>query len=103
MPYKTNTIPFDDPFLDRRTKLIPCQREMIVRLNEEGWSQRQLAARFKVSKRLIQFVLDPEKQEKNYQKRIEKGGSKQYYNKEKHTECIRNHRRYKHEILKDIL
>jgi phage pi2 protein 07 len=100
MPYKTQEVKYDDPFLDKRCKLLPCQKEMVLHYRKEGWSQRELARHFNVSRRLIQFILDPEKLEKNYQVRIENGGSKQYYDKEKHTEAIRNHRRRKHKILK---
>lgn len=32
------------------------------------FSQRQLAAKFNVSRRLIQFILDPEKQKKGFRK-----------------------------------
>lgn len=103
MPYKTQEIPFNDPFLDKRCKLIPCQVEMIRKLSQVGWSQRQLAQRFNVSRRLIQFTIDPKKREENYQKRVESGGSTQYYNREKHAESIRNHRRRKHEILKETV
>lgn len=103
MPYKTQKIPFNDPFLDKRSKLIPCQKEMIVKLSKEGWSQRKLAERFNVSRRLIQFIIDPKKLEECYQKRVERGGSKKYYIKEKHTEAIRNHRRYKHKSLKESI
>jgi hypothetical protein len=101
MPYKIEKIKINDPFLDRRIKLIPCQIEMINLLHGQGWSQRKLASRFKVSRRLITFILFPEKREKNYQKRVLKGGSMQYYNKEKHTIAIRETRQYKHKILKN--
>lgn len=103
MPYITDQIKLNDPFLDKRTKLIPCQKEMIVRLHQEGWSQRKLAERFNVSRRMIQFVIDPQKMEKNYQKRLENGGSPKYYNREKHTMSIRKHRRYKYDALKESI
>lgn len=103
MPRKTDSKTLGSPFLKRSAKLLPCQKEMILYWRERGESQRSLARMFNVSRRLITFVLDPEKQAENLKRRAERGGSKTYYNKEKHRECIRNHRKYKHEILKDIL
>lgn len=103
MPYKSQKIRFNDPFLDKRCKLIPCQVEMVKKLHEEGWSQRQLATRFNVSRRLIVFTVYPERRVKNYQKRVERGGSKQYYEPEKWPEIVRNHRRRKHQILKNTI
>ena len=102
MPFLTQKIKYDDPFLDKRCKLLPCQKEMILQYRNEGWSQRQLASRFNVSRRLIQFILDPEKLKANLQQRFESGGSKQYYKKEEHTVAIRETRRRKQAILKDI-
>lgn len=101
MPYLTEKIKYEDPFLDKRCKLLPCQKEMVLYYRKEGWSQRKLASHFNVSRRLIQFILDPEKQKLNLQQRFENGGSKQYYNKEKHTAAIRETRRRKQEILKE--
>ncbi len=103
MPYKTEKIPYDDPFLEKMSKLLPCQKEMIHHYRNEGWSQRQLAAHFNVSRRQIQFILDPKKQEANYQKRLEKGGSKQYYDKEYNTKSVRESRNKKHKILKNTI
>lgn len=58
---------------------------------------------FNVSRRLIIFIVYPERKERNYQARLENGGSKIYYKKEKHTESIRKHRRYKYENLKQTI
>jgi hypothetical protein len=91
---------------DKRVKLTKSQKEEIYILyNLYGaYSQRELATMYGVSKRLITFIVDPEKLKKNYENRLEKGGSKIYYNKDKHTEAIRKHRRYKQELnLRDEL
>jgi len=103
MPYKTEKIRIDCPFLDRRTKLLPCQREMVKYWRKQGTSQRGLARMFNVSRRLITFVLDPEKLKNNKQQRHERGGTKQYYDKDKHNAYIKKHRKDKHERLKDSL
>jgi hypothetical protein len=64
-------------------------------------SQRALAKMFGVSRRLIVFTLYPERQKENYQRRLERGGSKQYYDREKHAEAIKEHRRYKDVLYKE--
>lgn len=103
MPYKVESIPIKDSFLDRRTKLIPCQKEMVRWWYENGQSITSIARRFKVNKRLIQFILFPERHEKNLQDRDKRGGSKRYYKKEYHTQAIREHRHYKNNEIKEFL
>ena len=104
MPYKTEKIKYDCPFLDKRSKLLPCQKEMVVYYHNQGYSQRKLAAMFNVSRRLITFIADPEKHKKNLEARRDRGGSKIYYKGgAEWAETIRNHRRRKHLILKQIV
>jgi len=99
MPRITDTIPIDCPFLRKNTKLLPCQKEMVMYWGKQGASQRRLAKMFNVSRRLIQFILNPESHKKNLERRRELGGSKIYYKKDKHTKAIREHRQYKKELL----
>jgi hypothetical protein len=101
MPYKTEKIKLGDPFLDRRTKLLPCQREMVHYWHTRGVSINAIARMFKVHKRLIQFELFPERKKLNLQHRKNRGGTMVYYKKEKHTAAIREHRHYKYNTLKD--
>lgn len=104
MPYKfqTDKIPMPRAF-DKRIKLTEQDKLDIVDLYKQGnTSQRKLAAQFGISRRTIQFTLDPKKKEENLKRREERGDSKIYYNKEKHTESTRNHRRHKRDVLKDI-
>lgn len=62
MPYKSESLQISDPFLDRRVKLLPCQRKMVIWWREnKGLSQRSLANLFGVSRRLITFILDPDR------------------------------------------
>jgi len=100
MPFKTDKISINDAFLKKSTKLLPCQKEMIVYWNNRGSSQRKLALMFNVSRRLIQFILDPSKHQANLEARKERGGSKIYYKREKHTKAIKEHRKYKNQLLK---
>lgn len=87
---------------DKRCKLSSEQKKEIVELYLTGeFSQRDLAKRYSVSRRTIQFTLDPNKRESNYQRRVENGGSKQYYNKDEHTKAMQKHREHKRELLKE--
>lgn len=101
MPRKTDKIAINDPFFDRRSKLIPCQKEMIKAYYADGDSITSLAKRFNVSKRTIQFILFPERRIKNVQDRKERIGStaKEYGNKY-FAEKMRAHREYKKDLLK---
>lgn len=103
MPYKTESLSIDCPFMDRRTKLLPCQKEMVLHYHKLGHSQRTIARMFNVSRRLIIFIIYPERLEKNYKARLDRGGSKQYYEKSKNNEYQKIHRRYKHKLLKNII
>lgn len=98
MPYKTeNNGIYIKRSHDRRVKLTPEQR-IEIRENAEGLSQRALADRYGVSRRLIQFIQNPDKRCENLKRRKERGGSKQYYNTEKHKEYMKKHRKYKRKI-----
>ena len=98
MPYKCEKIILPEN-LDRRIKLSEAQKQEIRNLKHEH-SQRALAKMYDVSRRLIQFILDPEKLSNNLKAREERGGSKIYYDKDKHTEAMRDHRQYKHALYK---
>ncbi len=104
MPYKTEKLKLDSPFLDKRVKLLPCQREMVLYWTKQGMSQRNLAKLFKVSRRLITFIQDPKKKEKDLENRAARGGSKIYYKGgEEWNETQRKHRSRKHMLLKHLV
>lgn len=85
---------------DRRIKITELDKTEIKRLKKEGSGIRELARKYGVDKRLIQFIIYPERQQKNLEDREKRGGSKQYYNKDKWKETMREHRAYKKELLK---
>ncbi len=58
-------------------------------------SYRGLGELFGVSKSMAIYAVNPDRQKKNYALRVARGGSKQYYDKDKHTKAVREHRRYK--------
>lgn len=99
MPYKhiEKKIPKE---YDKRVKLTETQRKEIrhIYFKEQSMSQRGLAKAYKVSRRLIVFVLYPERQKANYEACVARGGSKLYYDKEKNTIAQRKHRKYKQEL-----
>jgi hypothetical protein len=100
MPFKTDKLTIDDAFLKKSAKLLPCQKEMVVYWHNRGSSQRKLALMFNVSRRLIQFILDPSKHQANLEARKQRGGSKIYYKRDKHTKAVKEHRKYKNQLLK---
>ena len=99
MPYKSEQIRIADTKFDRRVKLTPEDKELIKWLREEEEiSYQKLADRFNVSKRTIIFTCKPETLEANKKKRAERGGTKIYYDKDKHNEAIKEHRQYKQKL-----
>ena len=96
MPYKSEKIKIAGGKYDRRIKITEQDKEDIR--NIKNMSIRAIAGLYGVDKRLIQFVLFPERYERNKRLRAERGGSKIYYNKEKNTETQREHRKYKQEM-----
>jgi predicted HTH transcriptional regulator len=99
MPYLSEKIIIEKTKFDKRIKLTDDDKKLIIWLREEEkLSQRQLAARFNVSRRLITFVLDPEKKVRDLENREKRGGWKQYYDKEKNTEYMKDHRNYKQDL-----
>lgn len=103
MPRKSDKIPLKSQFFDRRVKLLECQKMLIKYLySKYGYSITQLAKDFGVNKRLVQFILFPERKEANIQHRHDRGGTKVYYNKAKNTKAQREHRDYKKNLFKKL-
>lgn len=85
---------------DKRVKLSPSDKAEIQKVYKEGlFSQRELAFIYDVSKRSIQFAINPEKLVANRIRREERGGSKIYYDKEANTKAQSKHRQYKKHLL----
>ena len=110
MPYKSQTIPIAKTQYDRRRKLTEADKLAIrsryllakdLSLHHKRYkavSQRSLAREYGVSRRLIVFAIYPERQRENVARRIERGGWKQYYNKEKWRVTMAEHRNYKQKL-----
>lgn len=97
MPDKLDSKPINNKSLDRRVKLTDAQREEI-KLFKGKATQSSIAKMYGVSRRLIQFIWYPEQHEENKKRRAERGGSAQYYDREKHNKAMRLHRKYKQEL-----
>lgn len=95
MPYKFEKLGLKIPkSFDKRIKLNENQKQEIRNL-KNNMSQRQLAKKFNVSRRLIQFILFPEKLERHKElKKINKV-HKNYYDKEKNRLYKKIHRDHK--------
>lgn len=83
---------------DRRRRLTEEDREDIKRDHAAGDSVHAIARRYGVSRRLVQFILYPERHEENKARRRARGGSRAYYDREKHTEAMRRHRAHKKDL-----
>ncbi|MGG4105202.1 hypothetical protein AAXB25_14895 [Paenibacillus lautus] len=100
MPYKFEKTPINNPEHDKRVKLTDEQRENIRAEYALGnISTRGLERKYGVSRRLIQFILSPEKQEKAKKDFAERQKDGRYYSKEKQREYIKKHRRHKKELV----
>lgn len=87
---------------DRQRKLTEDDKFEIVRLRKENnLSQRTLARMFGVSRRLIIFIIDPEKHERAKAQYKERRKDGRYYDREINTIAVRNTRQYKHKLYLD--
>lgn len=66
---------------DRRRRLTEEDREDIKRDHAAGDSIHAIARCYGVSRRLVQFILYPERHEENKARREARGGSRAYYDK----------------------
>lgn len=98
MPYKSAKIKLPKKF-DRRIRFTDEKKKQADLLYSQGESITKTAKILGISKRLLQFYLFPERHEKNLIDRQERGGSKNYYNKEKNTKAHREHYRYKQNLF----
>lgn len=94
MPYKSTKIKIAGTKFDRRIKLTAEQKGEVKFLYAKGnTSERKLAKQFNVSRRLISMILHPE--------RKKKFDNKKYYDKDRHSKYMREHRNYKQKLYKE--
>jgi len=105
MPYKFEIKHIKMPrYADRRIKITDSQRKNIKKLHDKGWAIRKISRYYvgQCSKRLITFIIYPERQQVNLEKRqkLLEEQPQRYYNREKHNLAMRKYRKYKQTILK---
>ena len=99
MPYKTEKMKLP-PELDRRRKLNDEQKDEIRHKYSTGlYSLNILAREYNVSKKTILLIVNPESKRKNDEYIKEHWRNYATYGEE-HNAVIREHRAYKHKVLK---
>jgi hypothetical protein len=85
---------------DRRVKIAPEKHQEIKELYATGTiSYRKIGEMYEVSKSLIIHIVNPDIAERKKKQYLERRKDGRYYQKEKHTKAIREHRRYKQDVL----
>lgn len=100
MSSKIDKLKIEGTLFDRRRKLTALQYKEIRELRGT-MSANKTARMFCVSKRLVQFIWDPDKRKENARLRQERG--KQYSTRKELTDAVRNLRRYKRRLVAEGL
>lgn len=102
MPYKFETDKLKIPRAkDKRVKLSLEDREVVKYLYNSGQhSQRQLAAMFGVSRRLITYYIDDNKLQQHKENSALRRKDGRYYDKDKHRNNVKNYRNNKNKLYK---
>lgn len=104
MPYTFDRIPINNKKHDRRVKLSDQDREEIRELYAKGdISQQALADKYNVSKRLVHFIIHPEKEVAARKQFKARQKDRRYYDKDKQRMYMKKHREHKKELYKKNL
>ena len=87
------------PDKDKRRKIPDEEHAYIIKRHKDGEAIRAISRAYNVDKRLIQFIIYPERQITMYKARLKRRGSKQYYNKDEWKLIMQKHRAYKKKLL----
>ena len=99
MPFKSEKIKIEFTDKDKRIKLTDEQRKNIKKDYATGLiSHRGLAEMYKVSRKTIYNILNEAKYQEQLERYKEEKHSKKYYDKDKHKDYIKTHRRYKQNL-----
>lgn len=103
MPYKFETNKMIMKNEDKRSvKLTLEDRQEIKKLYQTGqYSQRELARKYNVSRRLITFYIDDEKNKRNKELFKQRQKTGMYYDKDKQREYARNCRKHKKKLYEE--
>lgn len=100
MPYKAEKKRLP-PELDRRRKLSDEQKDEIKHKYSTGfYSLNGLAKEYNVSKKTVLLIVNPESKRKN-DERIKEHWRDYSPSKEERNAIMREHRAYKHKVLKE--
>lgn len=100
MPYKSAKIKIEGTLFDRRRRLLEDTKEYVRWLRgEEKLSYQKLADMFKVSKRLIIFICNPDKENRAKEQFKQRRKDGRYMvSKEERNAIMREHNHYKHKL-----
>ena len=96
MPQKC--LPFRRQIEDGRRKIPQEEHPKIQKLYKEGLSQRDIAKLYNVSRRLIVWILYPERLKEYQTQRILNKTHLLYYNRTKHRLAMQKHRLKKRQL-----
>jgi hypothetical protein len=89
---------YENPKNDGRRKIMPEQYEEVIRTYRKLSSYQKTADVYRVSKRLIIFIVNPEKYEEFLRKRYDKKVWFEYYDREAHTKAQKKFRKKKRKL-----
>ncbi|MCK4686582.1 MAG: hypothetical protein KAT66_00470 [Candidatus Lokiarchaeota archaeon] len=84
--------PYKNKKMDGRFKIIPEQYPEVIALHKKLKSSRKVAKIFRVDKKIILFIINPEYKKRDALRQKNQQHWKMYYNKEYHTKAIRKYR-----------
>ena len=100
MPYKSESIKLPQEY-DRRRKLMDEQKEVIKHKYSTGlYSLNNLAKEYKVSKKTILLIVNPESKRKN-DERMKEHWREYQLTKEERNKIANEHRRYKQKLYRE--
>lgn len=100
MPYKSESIKLPQEY-DRRRKLMDEQKETIKYKYSTGlYSLNNLAKEYKVSKKTILLIVNPESKRKN-DERLKEHWRDYQLTKEERNKIANEHRRYKQKLFRE--
>ena len=100
MPYKSESIKLPQEY-DRRRKLMDEQKEIIKHKYSTGlYSLNNLAKEYKVSKKTILLIVNPESKRKN-DERLKEHWRDYQLTKEERNKIANEHRRYKQKLFRE--
>lgn len=102
MGYKIERVKIPTKMLDRRVKLLDCQRERIGQMYDNGISIKILARMFGVSRRLISFIAIPGEKAKARKLYVERSKDGRYKDPQKNRRSREDTRMYKETLFKDF-